>query len=89
MKSEHTQKALGLRLTRFHEIIMDDSQPNLDRELTRDVASIQVVSYLSTPAYYVIYNTVNRFYYKNCSGVLIKVFHMNMQVPFDSWCQSL
>lgn len=33
------------------------------------MASTQVLSYLSTPAYYVTYNAANRLYQENCSGV--------------------
>lgn len=55
----------------------------------RDMASTQVVSYLSTQASYVIYNTAKKILLGALLGSLIKVFHVSMQVLFDSGLSSL
>ncbi len=54
--------------------LCSDFQPNLDRELVRDVAPIQVASYLSTPVSYVTSNKANSFALEFDQG-----YHVNIQ----------
>lgn len=85
----HTQRALELTLTRSHEIIMVRF-PAKPRQKIHTGHGIHPGNFLF------IYSGV-LCNIQHCKQILlgalfrslIKVFHMNIHVVFDSWCQTL